>query len=80
MTVLKPRNRVVIFRLTQDEYVTLQSACASQGGRSLSEFARSRLLSAIDSSDAPEGEPEWEKKLAEIHAAVSRLARLMEKS
>jgi hypothetical protein len=46
MAVKKPRNRMLIFRLTQDEYKCLQAA--SSGARSLSEFARESLLASID--------------------------------
>ena len=46
MAVNKPRNRTLIFRLTQDEYDYLQAA--SSGARSLSDFARERLLRSIE--------------------------------
>jgi hypothetical protein len=45
--LLKPRNRSVVFRLTEDEYDSLRSACLRSGGRSLSDFARTSLLNSI---------------------------------
>jgi len=36
----RPRNRVVVFRLSQDEYRMVQEACERTGARNLSEFAR----------------------------------------
>ena len=39
-----PRNRVVVFRLSQDEYHMLKEACVRAGGRNLSDFTRSELL------------------------------------
>jgi len=45
----QPRNRVVVFRLSQDEYRLLQEACQRAGARSLSEFTRSEVLECLDS-------------------------------
>jgi hypothetical protein len=47
MSALNPRNRIVVFRLSQDEFATLKCACAEKGGRNLSEFTRSELLSFL---------------------------------
>jgi len=44
----KPRNRVVVFRLSQDEYRSLQEACAQAGARSLSDFTRSEVLECVN--------------------------------
>lgn len=43
----KPRNRVVVFRLSQEEYHSLQEACARAGGRNLSDFTRSEILECL---------------------------------
>ena len=40
----KPRNRVVVFRLSQEEYHLLKEACERAGGRNLSDFTRSEIL------------------------------------
>lgn len=40
----KPRNRVVVFRLSQEEYRSLQEACSRAGARNLSDFTRSEVL------------------------------------
>ena len=71
MAVLKPRKRVLIFRLTQDEYEALQSA--SSGARSLSDYARSKLLASV-------GAPKIDEQLTEIKTTVARLADLLEKT
>ena len=70
MALNKPRNRVLIFRLTQDEYDALHSA--SSGARSLSEYVRMRLLDASGGSRI-------EEELSEIKTTVARLADLLEK-
>ncbi len=72
MAVQKPRNRMLIFRLTEDEYQNLQQA--SSGARSLSEFARAKLLNSISSSPI-------DTQLTEIKITVQRLAaELLEQS
>lgn len=70
MAVNKPRNRTLIFRLTQDEYDCLQAA--SSGSRSLSDFARERLLGAIV-------RPPIDQQLSELKLRVERIAELLEK-
>ena len=70
MAVNKPRNRTLIFRLTQDEYDSLQ--VASSGARSLSDFARERLLNSV----AP---PLIDRQLTELKTQVDRIAELLEK-
>jgi hypothetical protein len=44
-----PRNRVVVFRLAQDEYRKLKEVSVRNGARSLSDFMRSELLAYIHS-------------------------------
>jgi hypothetical protein len=70
LAVTKPRNKILIFRLTQDEYQTLQSA--SSGARSLSDFARTKLMSSL-------GEPAMDQHLMELKSTVDRIAQLLEK-
>lgn len=73
MAVLKPRNRLVIFRLTQEEYQQLETVSAAGGARSLSEFARSRVLHGA-------GEPslaELKQKLDDLAGAVEGLTRIL---
>ena len=70
MAVTRPRNKVLIFRLTQDEYQALQTA--SSGARSLSDFARTKLLGSL-------GEPAIDQQLLELKSSVARIAELLEK-
>jgi len=68
--VNKPRTRVVIFRLSQEEYQSLHEASA--GSRSLSEFARAKLLGSL-------GAPPVDQQLLELRSTVARIAELLEK-
>jgi hypothetical protein len=72
MAVLKPRNRILIFRLTEDEYSNLRAACSDKGARSLSEFARQRLMSAL-------GQPGIDQQITELHSSVRRIEKLLER-
>ena len=76
MAVTKPRNRTVLFRLTQEEYSALQAACSAGSARSLSDYARDRIL-ADGSSGAP-SLAQLESQLSELAAALARLIHLME--
>jgi hypothetical protein len=40
MAVLKPRNRLVYFRVSEDEFLQFSAICQSAGARSLSDLAR----------------------------------------
>jgi hypothetical protein len=71
MAVNNPRNRILIFRLTQDEYEALQSA--SSGARSLSEFARAKLMGSL-------GGNHIDLQLTELKSSVERLTHLLEKN
>ena len=71
MAVTKPRNKILIFRLTQEEYQALQSA--SSGARSLSDFARTKLLGSL-------GEPALDQQILELKSTVQHIAKLLEKT
>jgi hypothetical protein len=71
MAVRNPRNRILIFRLTKDEYETLQMA--STGARSLSEYARAKLL-------GPPKEPAIDEQLSDLRVTVARIAEMLERT
>ena len=71
MAVNNPRNRVLIFRLTQEEYAELHAASMEQGARSLSDFARTKLL-------APRQTLDMGKQLADLKTVLVRVAELLE--
>lgn len=83
MAVLKPRNRLVYFRVSEDEFQQLLRLCESEGARSISDLARDamhRLLSeasrgANGSDTAPEVKV-LDKLIAEVSAQLHQLAVL----
>ena len=71
MAINKRRDKYLIFRLTQDEYEALQNA--SSGARSLSDYARTKLLESLDA-------PALDRQLVELRSSVARIAALLEKN
>ena|ERR1039458_4250989 len=70
------RNRIVVFRLSQEEYNRLRSACDAAGGRSLSDFTRSELLTVVH----PDGHGAvLERKFVEIDQKLDDLYSLIQR-
>jgi uncharacterized protein (DUF1778 family) len=70
------RDRIVVFRLSQDEYRSLQEACTKEGGRSISDFTRSELLAAIHHKQMSAAL--LDRRVAEIHRSMQRVLRLLD--
>jgi hypothetical protein len=79
MPLLKPRNRSVVFRLTQEEYEALHAACIRSGGRSISDYARTSLLNSIaqPGASANPAISRLEAKLNETNSALQSLVFLV---
>ena len=77
MAITKPRNRTVLFRLTQQEYEMLQSACTANEARSLSDYARDRILR---DAAGPSSLAQIEAKLHDLSVSVERLTSLLDGS
>jgi hypothetical protein len=80
MGVLKPRKRLVNFRLTQEEYERLAAVCAQKGAPSISDFARSAILRTVELESSPAGALNnrlayLDQRLAQLEAGLRRLAR-----
>ena len=65
----QPRSQAVICRLTQDEYQVLTTACSQNGARSVSAFARSRMLETT-------GEPSFAQIAKELDDLLLTLRSL----
>src|SRR6202011_2634404 len=83
MAVLKPRERLVYFCITEDEFHQFASVCEQEGARSISDLARSAVQRLIAEchrereaeSRAPKMEL-LEKLIAEVTCQLQSLARL----
>jgi len=51
MPVLKPRNRLVYFRVSEDEFLQFSAMCQSAGARSLSALARTAMQRMLAPKD-----------------------------
>ena len=74
MPILKRRDRIVVFRLSQDEYEGLKAACAERGAASISSFARSELLTSLNRGHLSE----VYRQLSQLESSVQRIARILE--
>lgn len=72
MAVLKPRTKLVYFRVSEEEYQRLHALCHEVGARSLSDLVRRSLLDDAGSRENSGGHVE---ALAE---RIERLARVVE--
>lgn len=83
MSVLRPRNRLVNFRLNQEEYETLKAACSSNGARSISDFARSAVMRSVGAGEPGEGLilvrlSKVGHRISELESRIRNLLRLLE--
>ncbi len=53
MTTLKTRNRLVNFRVTEEELQSLKMACLMKGARNTSDFARTAVLESVGAQVEP---------------------------
>lgn len=76
MAISKPRSRVVLFRLTQDEFDEIQQACIGGAARSVSDYARARILGLGDTPSLAT----LEHRITDLTRAVANLTKLVETS
>jgi len=74
MAVLKPRNRLVYFRVSEEEFQLFTSMCQTEGARSISDLARVALQRlAHDHKENGNTEDAFLEKLRLINAALNEL-------
>ena len=74
MTAVNRRTRSVLFRVSEEEYKSLRSACAAAGGRSLSEFTRTELLLRLQGELS---EKLFYERFSEIAEKLSEVQRMV---
>ena len=78
MTVLNKsgkRSRMVVFRLSPDEYLSLRSTCLAANCRSISDYMRAELLAPVRSE--PSG-PAVQSRFSEIDQRLVELLNLIQ--
>jgi uncharacterized protein (DUF1778 family) len=78
MPVPRPRTKLVNFRVSDEEYEALRSACTRHGARSISDFARLAVLGWAGSTDLQATAMQWRlsalgSKMAELEGRVGNL-------
>ncbi|MCS6953709.1 MAG: hypothetical protein RMK57_11725 [Bryobacterales bacterium] len=79
MVVWQPRNRLVIFRLSEAEYRRLLAACRRDSARSLSDFVRLAVLEQVSQPGAAAARAGIARLARSIGKLESRVARLLER-
>ena len=74
MAIIKRRDRFVLFRLSKDEYEALRTLCEERDAASISSFARSEILKALDRGDSSE----VSQQLSNLQRSVQRIIRILE--
>lgn len=80
MAVLKPRERLVYFRISEDEFRQFVGVCEQEGARSVSDLARTaiqRLISEGDRRRNGEDLAEKMQRLEQLILAVTEQLRLL---
>lgn len=82
MSVLRPRNRLVNFRLSEDEFDRLKASCALQSARSVSDFARTAVLDRMETSSpgshtSTPRQFQMDNRLAELESQMGQLLNLI---
>jgi len=76
------RNKMVSFRLSLEEYARFQTVCEARGIRSLSDLARTAMLSMAASQDSPD--PLWlevgalRNQLSSLSRELDRVSKVLE--
>lgn len=85
MAVLKPRERLVYFRISEDEFHQFLGVCEQEGARSVSDLARSAVQRLITDGNREREERELapkvqmlDKLIGELTAQVQLLTTLLQ--
>ena len=70
MNMMRRRDRTLVFRLSQDEYQSLVVATSQSGGRSVSDFIRTAVMTTIETGTDPKATP---SRLRELEQRIRRL-------
>lgn len=78
MAVLKPRERLVYFRISEDEFRQFSSACEQGGARSVSDLARNAVQRLIaEGQRAKEGQ-ELEERMRILEGLIAAVTKQLQ--
>ena len=73
MAVLKPRERLVYFRVSEDEFRQFVSICERAGARSLSDLARSAVQRLIADGERRREDDELTAKMYRLERMIAQV-------
>lgn len=73
MAVLKPRERLVYFRISEDEYRQFTSVCEQAGARSVSDLARNAVQRLIADGQRHQDENQMVEKLRLLERLIAEV-------
>lgn len=71
MAVFKPRERLVYFRISEDEFRQFSSVCEQGGARSVSDLARNAVQRLIAEGDRHREGQELEEKMRVLESLIA---------
>lgn len=78
MAVLKPRERLVYFRVSEDEFRQFVSVCEQAGARSLSDLARNAVQRLIAEGQQQRERQELEEKIVVLERLIAAVTEQLQ--
>lgn len=79
MTVLKPRNRMISVRISEEEYLALRRICSTTGARSVSDLTRDAMRTLLNAGNRTDGVgssmDEFRTEIRNLGKSIEQLAK-----
>ena len=78
MAVLKPRERLVYFRISEDEFRQFVNVCEQEGARSVSDLARSAVQRLIADGHRQREDDEMTEKMHKLERLIAAVTEQLQ--
>jgi hypothetical protein len=78
VAVLKPRERLVYFRITEDEFQQFASVCEQSGARSVSDLARNAVQRLIADCQKRQQLDQMEEKMRVLETLITAVTQQLQ--
>jgi len=78
VAVLKPRERLVYFRVSEDEFRQFVSVCEQAGARSVSDLARSAVQRLIEDGNRQREDDEMTDKMYRLERLIAQVTEQLQ--
>ena len=78
MAVLKPRERLVYFRISEDEFRQFVSVCEQEGARSVSDLARSAVQRLISEGNRQREDDDVTEKMYQLERLIAAVTEQLQ--